>query len=432
MILGGLTATYFHEEIILKFGFVDAVIRGEAEKPFLQLIRAFENHGRLTATPNLTYRTDTGKICVTPLMKPSVNLDEFEFTRFDLLEPKTSIFAPDVKPRGSLEVCRGCIYNCVTCGGSAYSYGTYLGMERPAFRSPRKIVEDIQRLNQQGIRFLGLYQDPRMGGEKYWKELMAALRREKLDIEGLSMDLFTPADEEFIREVATIGKQVILYICPDSGAYDVRRSQGRCYSNENLLSTVNLCHRYHIAVQVFFSVGLAGETHETIGETWDLWEKLCSLEQAALIKGSLGRNIEHRVPIGGPVIGPIILEPGSLAFDFPERYGYKVIFGNLEEYIEALSAPSWHQWINYETNLLNKDALIELIFESIEYSIHQREKYGVHDKLQATVERFQAKADMIAVDEVNRIMNLQDRAERESRLKSLRGALDSFLSSSPR
>jgi B12-binding domain/radical SAM domain protein len=430
VILGGLTATYFHEEIIRKYEFVDAVIRGEAEKPFLQLIRALEKHGKLTATPSLTYRTDAGKICVTPLMKPSVNLDEFEFTRFDLLEPKTSIFPSDAEPRGSLQVCRGCTYNCVTCGGSAYSYRTYFGMERPSFRSPRKIVEDIQRLNDQGIRFISLYQDPRMGGEKYWKELMAALRRGKLDIELLSMDLLTTVDDEFVREVATIGKPVILHICPDSGAYDVRRSQGRCYSNEDLLRTIKLCHRYHILVVVFFSVGLAGETHETIRETWNLGEKLHLLDQAALIKGSF-RGIERRVSIVGPIIGPILLDPGSLAFDFPEKYGYKLFFRNLEEYIKGLSAPSWHQWINYETNLLNKDELIELISESIEYSIHQREKYGVYDRFQATVELFQAKANRIAVDEVNRIMNLEDRAERESRLKSLRGALDSIFYFTP-
>jgi hypothetical protein len=52
----------------------------------------------------------------------------------------------------------------------------------------------------------------------------------------------------------------------------------------------------------------------------------------------------------------------------------------------------------------------------------------MYDKFQAAAERFKAKADMIAVDEVNRIMNLQDSAERELRLKSLRGdILDSLL-----
>jgi radical SAM superfamily enzyme YgiQ (UPF0313 family) len=264
VILGGLTATYFHEEIIRKYEFVDTVIRGEAEKPFLEFLRAYDKKGELIATSNLTYRTGDGDICVTPLMKPSENLDEFEFTRFDLLEPKTSVFPLDSETRGSLVVCRGCIYNCTVCGGSAYCYQTYLGMQKPSFRSPEKIIEDIKRLSKQGIKFAALYQDPRMGGEKYWKELMSALRSEKLDIERLSMDIFTPIDEEFIREVATIGKEVIFYICPGSGACDVRKAQGQGYSNEDWLKTVKLCHKYHIPVTTFFSVGLAGETPETI------------------------------------------------------------------------------------------------------------------------------------------------------------------------
>jgi B12-binding domain/radical SAM domain protein len=428
VILGGLTATYFHEEIISKYDFVDAVIRGEAEKPFLEFLQAYEKTGELTPTPNLTYRTNTGDICVTPLMKPSENLDEFEFTRFDLLEPKTSVFPVDDETRGSLVVCRGCIYNCTVCGGSAYCYKTYLGMQKPAFRSPEKLVEDIKRLSKQGIKFVALYQDPRMGGEKYWKELMAALRSEKLDIERLSMDIFTPIDEEFAREVATTGKEVIFYICLGSGSCDVRKAQGQAYSNEDWLKTVKLCHKYHIPVLIFFSVGLAEETPETIKDTWDMWDKLCLLDQAALTNGSFG-GIGRRDPLGGPIIGPIFLDPGSLAYDSPEKYGYKLNFSNLEEYIEALSESSWHQWLNHETEQLDKDAFIELIFESIEYSINQREKYGVYGESMAATERLKTKINRIAVGEVDKIMNLDDRVERKSELKSLKSELDILLSS---
>ncbi len=426
VILGGLTATYFHEEIIRKYEFVDAVIRGEAEKPFLQLVKALDNHGKLTATPNLTFRTDNGEMCVTPLMEPSANLDEFDFTRFDLLEPQTSVFVSDTEARGALVLCRGCVYNCLTCGGSAYSYRTYLGMKRPAFASPAKVVEDIRRFSRQGIRFVNLFQDPRMGGDKYWKELMAALRGQDLGIDGLSMDLFAPADDEFIREVATLRTRVVLYLCADSGAFAVRRAQGRCYTNEELLKTVQLCHRYHLPVTVFLSIGLAGETQETIGETLGLCDELYALDRAALKRRSF-EGIERSILGGGPVIGPILLDPGSLAFDFPEKHGYKVLFGNLEEYIQALSGPSWHQWRNYETNLLNKDGILQLIFQAIEYGIDRREEAGFWDEFHATVERSQAEADRIAVDEVDRIMNLSDRAERESRLQSLRDKIDSAL-----
>ena len=266
-----------------------------------------------------------------------------------------------------------------------------------------------------------------MGGYKYWKELMAELRREKFDIERLSIDIFAAVDEEFVREVATIGCRTVLYICPDTGAEPVRWAQGRCYSNEDLLNNVKLCHRYHIPVQIFFSIGLVGETEETIKETWELWDKLCSLDKVALAKGSFGRGIEHHIPIGGPIVGPIILEPGALAFDCPGKYGYKLTFSNLEEYIGGLSAPSWHQWLNHETDQLDKNAFIKLIFESVEYSINQREKYGVYDESQAAVMHFQARADMLAIGVVNHIMGLSDVAERELRLKSLRDALDSAL-----
>jgi radical SAM superfamily enzyme YgiQ (UPF0313 family) len=165
VVLGGLTATVFHEELVRKYEFVDAVIRGEAEKPFLLLMRALEQHKELEEVPNLTYRDGAGRIRSVPLMKPSVDLDEFEFTRLDLLEPKGSIFTPGMLPSWTIPICRGCLHNCVACGGSAYSYRTYLGRELPAFRSPEKIAEDIRKLSEQGVQLVFLAQDPRMGGK---------------------------------------------------------------------------------------------------------------------------------------------------------------------------------------------------------------------------------------------------------------------------
>lgn len=430
VVLGGLTATYYHEEIIQKYDFIDAVIRGEGEKALLEFARGSKEANEVPHTPNVTCRTDKGDVCVIPFMEASTDLDDFEYTRFDLIEPITSIFPAGEESFASLVVCRGCIYNCVTCGGSAYNYRKYFGMDKPVFRSPKKILEDIKSLNAQGISLISLYQDPRMGGEKYWKELIATLREEKanLKIDRLSLDIFLPVDEEFIREVSSIGKPVVLYMCPESGDEGVRSAQGRCYSNDEIINTVKLCHRYHIPVTFFFSVGLSGENHVTFKETQDLWDKLCLLDQISLARRSFGKI---SACIGGPIVGPIVLEPGSLSFDYPEKYGYKLLYNNLEEYINALSKPSWHQWLNHETDVLNRYELIVLIFESIMFSINQREKYGTYDNIQAFNKQSQVKADMIAVGIVNHIMSLPDNVERESRLKSLREAINSILNSNP-
>ncbi len=424
VILGGLTATRFHREILEKYHFIDAVVRGEAEKPLLELMRSFEKHGRLTSTPNLSYRNERREIQVTPLSPVCSDLDEFEYTRFDLMQPLTSIFDPDFLPRWSLEVCRGCIFNCAICGGSAYSYKTYLGREKPAFRSPARIIEDIRSLNRQGIRIIGLYQDPRMaphgGGEIYWKDLLTRLRLEDLEIDRLSIDLLAPAEEDFIKEIARTNRPVTVHICPDSGCEKVRKLLGRQYSNEELLRTIRQCHKYLIPVTTFFSSGLAGEDRDNIGETWELMDRLSSMEQIMYTRSSALGNNTH---LGGPICGPISIDPGSPAFDNPQKHGYKLLFNNLEEYIGGFSSPSWHQWINYETDLLNKDAVVRMILESTAVSINQREEYELNSHNQAEIERQRLNADIAVINAVNRISRLKTVEEQEKALKTLRGKM---------
>ena len=419
VVLGGLTATCFHDEIIRTCGFVDAVIRAEGEKPLLQLVQSLRTTGKLGGTPNLTWRGENNEIASSPLMSASTDLDEFEFTRFDLIEPKSSIYPEKAPPRWSLAVCRGCLYNCAICGGSSYSYKTYMGMNRPAFRSPAKIISDIKKLNSQGISFVGLYQDPRMGGEKYWRELLTLLAGNDIQLERLSIDLLVPADEEFIKAVAAIGRQVVIHLCPDTGCDAVRAKLGRPYTNEELLECVRLCHDYGLPVTTFFSVGLAEETVSQVADTRMLWEELSSLDK--------GFQVSHGVPVGGPIVGPILVDPGSLAFDRPEHYGYRLLYKTLAEYIEAFSTPSWHHWLNYETTTMNSQAIRNIILETVRFSIDQRYAAGFYDDETAIAESARTTLDRVLVEEVDKIMLLSDESVRDDKLRELKQRYESFL-----
>lgn len=423
VIMGGLTATCFHKELIEKFDFIDGVVRAEAERPMLKLVKGLEKNGRLTETPNLTYKSSEGEIIVAPLMEGSADLDEFEYTRLDLLTPGTSVFPEGSVPRYSLEVCRGCIYNCSICGGSAYTYKKYLGMNKPAFRSPEKIVRDMKKLNEYGISFIGLFQDARMAGEKYRKSLVETLKKEKPQLDRLSIDILKPSDEEFIKEISTVSRNIIMHFCPDTGSDEVRKLLGRNYSNKELLNTVRLCHKYHIPVTNFFSMGLAGETENRMKETWSLWEKLDQMDYTASLKGIFG-DIESSVPIGGQILGPIVLDPGSRAFDSPGKYGYRLLYKNMEEYIKGLSLPSWHQWLNYETLVSDKKTIVDMIQRSIEFTIDQREKYGFYNREQAYYERCMVEADRAVVDRADQIMGMKDPDERIKKIIIMRKNLD--------
>jgi B12-binding domain/radical SAM domain protein len=373
VVMGGLTSTVFAEEIVSKCSYIDAVVRGEAEKPFLALMKALDGDKQLAEVPNLTLRNDEGRVISNPLMPPSDNLDEYDFTRLDLLEPREVIFRKDMPAHWMIPVCRGCTHNCATCGGSAYSYKKYLGRCKPAFRSPHRIAQDINRLGEQGVELIFLFQDPRMGGRQYWSELFTTLRDEIKQKVRLSMEIFGPADEEYIKAISEIGVPVTLTVSPESGVDSIRKAHGRNYTMDGIFKTAGLCKKYNIMIGIHMMIALGNDTRETIKQTWKTWEQICQVD----------RNSPGESPVLHAFGPMILLDPGSPAFDSPGNHGFQLIFKNFEDYFKGLYKPVWTQWISYETKHLNRKAIVELILDSLEYSIKLRLKYGLFSKEEA-------------------------------------------------
>jgi B12-binding domain/radical SAM domain protein len=424
IVLGGLTATRFHGEVIEKYPFIDVVVRGEAEEPFLKLMESIDKKGNVERVPNTTYRVGS-RIRVEPLTQPTDTLDKYEFTRLDLLKPKTLIFSANKPPYCAfwqIPICRGCIYNCATCGGSAHSYRKYLGRWTPSFRSPEKIVEDLDKLAEQGVKTVFLFQDPRMGGRRYWERLFKTLMTEGVAVDHITLELFEPADEEYINIVSKLGTSVTLTISPESGSEYVRRNHGRGYTNQQLFDTIEKCQKYHIPILVFFMIALAYEDRETIKETWKIWEKISIMDKEA-------RSEKHPLTVGYGFGQMIFMDPGSLAFDNPLNYGYRLVYRTLEEHVNAMSLPSWHQWINYETASLDCRAIAELMLDSLEYSISLREKFGIYSRLDALYERlFFVDVSRLVVRKIDEIMNIEDEVQRNMEIKNLHDHVVKYLS----
>src|SRR5512139_1049584 len=86
ILLGGFTASFFHEEIMRNFDEVDGIIRGEAEVPVLELANALLQGGEnLFSVPNLTWRR-RGRILINPLsyVASEKELNDLSFTNFPL------------------------------------------------------------------------------------------------------------------------------------------------------------------------------------------------------------------------------------------------------------------------------------------------------------------------------------------------------------
>lgn len=397
VVMGGLTSTVFSSEIVEKYQFIDAVLRGEAEKPFLILMEAINKNKSFDEVPNLTYRDISGETRINPLMETCSDLDEFEFTRLDLLQPNHAVYPINTPAHWSIPVCRGCMHNCISCGGSAYSYKKYLGRKNPAFRSPGKIIDDIRKLTAQGINVIFLFQDPRMGGNEYCNKLIEELRNSNLKLTSLTMELFGPASEEFIKKLAGTGIPLNLTMSPESGSDTVRMAHGRKYTTEDVFKTIDYCKKYGISLALSTMIALANDIPQTISETWSMWKQISYRNYK--IKGDRPVNYAF-----GPMI---LLDPGSFGFDNSPDSGYKLIFKNLEDYVKGMSMPVWSQWISYETKHLNKKEITELIIDSIERSINLRIQYGFYSKEEANeVLNYYVKTGREITSAVNNILNV--------------------------
>jgi len=437
IVLGGLTATCFHTEIIKKFPFIDVVLRGESEKAILQLIDNLADSRKIREVGNATYRGNDGKIFVNSLIEPCKDLDEFEFTRFDLVAPKDLSITtriPEKMISWNIPICRGCTQSCVTCGGSAYSYLTLCGREKPAFRSPTKICEDLQKLKEQGFEHVFLSQDPRIGGKSYQSELFRSFAKEKIDI-SLTMELFNPANDSFLRNLRRIKTNVSLTISPESGVGRVRRFHGRKYTNDEIFTTMKLCRKFNVRLSIFFMIGLSKETWRTLNDAWKFIETICKVDRETRV----GEK-EQLYPYPfwfNFMFGPmILLDPGSLAFDFPKRYGYELFFSNFEDYYNGLTMPSWHQWISYRTRFLSRMDIAEMTLRSLEFMWRVKDKYCIFggrpdrllDKAILSSILFDISSNRVIIREVDNIMSLHNPIEKEERLKILREILSEFSS----
>jgi B12-binding domain/radical SAM domain protein len=374
VILGGFSSTYFYKEL-MDYPEVDYVMRGDTtEEPLRRLMDCLKDKSEPADVPNLVWRDEGGKVRENP----------FSYVPTDLSPVMVGHFANTVRsviryrdlasyapfkgwahyPITAVLTCKGCNENCVICGGSAAAFRNFYGRERPAFRSPEAVAQDIKQIERFSTGPIFILGDLLHAGEEYAYEVLRRL--EKLRVKNqLIFELFNPAPRDLLHRMRRVCPNFCLEISPESHDPKVRKASGRNYSNQDLEQTLADaldagCGR----LDIFFMIGLPQQTPKSVMDTVDYCDYLFRKF-----------NGDKRF---SPFIAPIspFLDPGSLAFEQPERYGYKVLFKTLEEHRQALVAPSWKYSLNYETNWMTRQQIVDSAYEAIILLNRLRAKYN--------------------------------------------------------
>lgn len=419
VIMSGLSASYYHRELI-DYPWVDYVVRGDStEAPMLQLLRALRSGDvAIDTIPNLTWTHPRHGVVVNPLRHVPDDIDEIaapdyvRATRSGFNCGRLANVMPDVdgpsEPITALLTARGCTQNCVTCGGSRSAYRAVCNRKRPAFRSPEALVGDIRRIGESGNAPILLVHDVRQGGPEYTQRFLDLLQQETIENE-LIFELFSPADDEYLGRLAAATSRYSLEMALDSQDERLRRLNGKfACSNQKVEATIDAALRNGVSrIDIFFTVGLPQQTYSQALGAVDYCRHL--LERA---------GGDRRLRFFSTPTAPF-LDPGSRAFTAPKTFGYTLHHQTLEEHRQALTAPSWKYLLNYETESMDRDDIVDATYETALRLARLKRDHGYMDAGTCTEISARIAASRLAVAEVDRALQLPEGGERDARLEAL-------------
>ena len=378
VLLGGFSASYFSDDIMKTYPEIDYVLKGDfQEYSTMKLIDSVEKNIDLGTVPNLVYRDEMRHVKHNPNSKE--NTVDNVFLNYKVLM-RNAIKYHDVKghlpyadwinnPESVTIIEHGCQFNCAFCGGSNFSYRNNFFPVSPVYRNPRTIAKEIELAREILGAPIFVAGDINLAGEKFYGNLFREIKELKADIPILT-EYFKPPQKDYLNELSRSFGEFSVEISPESSSENIRRINGREYSNESLEKSIADakeagCKKF----DVYFTLGISGQGEKELEDDIEYATKLMNHE-----KGSDMKVYSFISPLT-----PFI-DPGSLIYEKPEKYGFHITARTIEEYYNLLDkGKSWVDFLNYYNDWMSAKDIERLTYQSEIEMITARRDVGLID-----------------------------------------------------
>ena len=354
VILGGYTATYFHDEIIKNHKAVDGVIRGDGEKPFLEYSKNIIRNRTIESVPNLSYRNSSQQVKINPITYVAEDLEDLHFSNISLIHHGKEYVDQSqkfMKIPFNLAMGRGCYFNCPFCGGGRTAQYILNRRQKVLLRTPEKVLEDIKEVVETyktDAVFFGHGTYP--ASFKYWETIFNLIRKEKYDIGGdleiwrlpFPKEMWSLFSKTFTRGNSSISicprtfsmrsQQKIQKICDPTFSFPKNQTQ-------DLIKNALL---YNQVLRIWL----------TIGFPFQDWRAIMS-DYLYTLKLAIKYGSSKSYPI--TVLNDLVtVSPASPAFQNPQLFDLELIIHSFRQLVEMVKRTkfflgSWNTICNYRT-----------------------------------------------------------------------------------
>lgn len=264
-VLGGIHGTFMYPQVLKEAPWIDAVVRGEGEQVFLNLVRAVDDgsfardrHG----VRGIAFADAAGKVIATPAEPTIEDLDRVA-PDWSILDWGRYIYIPMNRRVAIPNFARGCPFTCSFCSQWKF-WRDY------RVRDPIKVVDEIENLvkNHDVGFFILADEEPTIHRKKFIQFCEELIRR-KLDVlwgintrvtDILRDEKLLPMFREAGLIHVSLGTEAAAQLKLDRFNKETTIAQNK--------KAIQLLKDAGIVTEAQFIVGLENETAETLEETY--------------------------------------------------------------------------------------------------------------------------------------------------------------------
>lgn len=257
VVIGGPHPSALGSKALDEFPLADAIVIGEGELSFLQIVEGLVEPKGLIINDRLESKS-LG-------MLPVPNLDLIDLRLF------TGAYPPGPKPGMFVMGSRGCPFSCTFCSKAVFG-------KEVRYRNPLHVAYEMHHLVKDwGIKEIFLQDDTFNLNRRWAEELLFQIRQYNLHKRVLFR---TPCrvnegliDLKLLREMKETNFWLIFYGV-ESGNQEMLNSMCKGTTLGEIKKAFNLTHKVGIKTEASFIIGLPGETPETINDSIKLWREI--------------------------------------------------------------------------------------------------------------------------------------------------------------
>ncbi len=263
-VLGGVHATFMYAQVLSEAPWIDAIVRGEGEEIFVNLLRLVEAGGwpaERRSVRGIAFR-EGSEVIATEAAPPIRNLDAIA-PDWGVLDWKRYIYTPLNVRVAIPNMARGCPFTCSFCSQWKF-WRDY------RIRDPKKVVDEIEALKRDhGVGFFILAdEEPTINKKKFVAFCEELIERDLKILWGINTRVTDVLRDEALLPMYRRAGLIHVSLGTEAAAQlklDRFNKETTVAQNKR---AIQLLRQAGIVVEAQFIVGLENETAETLEETY--------------------------------------------------------------------------------------------------------------------------------------------------------------------